>query len=196
MGKFKTEKQTAGVETLYTERLILKELTLDHVTDYQSGFADYEVIRHMNDRVPWPYPANGVRAFLESEVFSNQGRTLWQWGVFLKTDPEKLIGSINLRLSDHDNRGFWLSKDYWGVGLMTEACIKVTEYAFTKLGFKVLKFTNAKGNHRSRRIQEKQGARWLKDSPMKAVDPRYTEAEHWELTKENWKKKTDHEISR
>lgn len=190
------EQQSVQVETLYTQRLILKALTLDHVADYQSGFADYEVIRHMNGRVPWPYPDDGVLTFVETEVLPHQGRTLWQWGLFLKEAPEKLIGSISLRLSDYDNRGFWLAKDYWGRGLMTEACIKVTEYAFTKLEFDVLRFTNAKGNHRSHRIKEKQGARWVKNSPMKAVDPEYTEAEHWELTKENWKKKTGHEISR
>jgi len=180
------------IETLQTERLILSELTLDHQQDYQDGFADYEVIRHMNGLVPWPYPNNGAREFMEQSVLPNQGKTLWTWGLFLKQNPNSLIGTITLRKSAVDNRGFWLAQKYWGKGYMTEAAEAVNAYAFEKLGFEKLLFTNAKGNKRSRRIKEKTGSTLVKILPMDAVDPQYTEAEHWELTKESWKNAKKH----
>ncbi len=175
------------VKTLTTPRLILKEFVADHIADYQEGFADYEVIRHMNGHVPWPYPEDGVLTFFKNEVQPHQGKTLWQWGIFLKENPEKLIGSISIRVSDVDNRGFWLAKPYWGHGYMTEAAEAVTDFAFDALGFEILRFTNAKGNIRSRRIKEKAGAKLVKVIPMKAVDPGYTESERWELKKEDWR---------
>ena len=94
------------IKTFETERLILKELTLEYESDYYEGFANYDVIRHLNNHVPWPYPENGVKDFLEAKVFPYQGKNLWQWGIFLKESPDKLIGSITLRKSDVDNRGF------------------------------------------------------------------------------------------
>ena len=178
------------VQTLETKHLILKELTLEHEADYFEGFVDYEVIRHMNGLVPWPYPEDGVREFLESKVLPHQGKTIWQWGIFLQDNPDKLIGSITIRKSDVDNRGFWLAKPYWGKGYMTEAAEAVTTYAFEALRFNILRFTNARWNIRSRRIKEKLGARLVKVIPMDAVDPSYTEAEHWELSKEEWEKIT------
>lgn len=176
-----------SIETLSTPRLLLKEIKAEHIADYQNGFADYDVIRHMNSRVPWPYPKTGAKDFLESTVFPHQGKTIWQWGIFQKQEPEKLIGSISLRKSDVDNRGFWLAKAYWGHGFMTEATDAATRYAFENLGFTILRFTNAKGNTRSARIKEKQGARYVKTVPLQAVDHDYREAEHWELTKDMWR---------
>jgi RimJ/RimL family protein N-acetyltransferase len=174
------------VKTLSTKRLILRQIDLSYERDYFEGFVDYEVIKHMNGRVPWPYPKNGVREFFEREIIPHQGKTIWQWGIFLKDNPDKLIGSISIRKNDEDNRGFWLAKQFWGHGYMTEASNIVTQFAFEELGFEVLHFTNARGNIRSRRIKEKAGARLVKMSPMKAVDPMYTESEHWELTKTKW----------
>lgn len=176
------------IENFQTDRLLLKELIAEHISDYTEGFLDYEVIRHMNGAVPWPYPENGVKDFLEATVFPFQGKTLWQWGVFLKSDPNKLIGSIVICESDEDNRGFWLAKPYWGQGYMIEALAPITDYAFNELGFDILRFTNARGNAISSRIKERMGARLVDVVPKEFVDSQYTESERWELTKEAWQK--------
>lgn len=187
-----------SVKTLRTKRLILKELTLDHEKDYTEGFVDYEVIRHFTSRIPWPYPENGVRDYMLNEILPNQGQTRWQWGIFLKENPEKLIGSISLQVSEVDNRGFWLARQYWGQGYMTEAAEAVNRFAFEDLGFEILRFTNARGNIGSRRIKEKTGARLVKSIPIEeALDPQYTEAEHWEFTRkewESWRKKNPNQF--
>ena len=71
---------------------------------------------------------------------------------------------------------------------MTEAAKAVNRFAFEDLGFKVLRFTNGKGNIRSRRIKEKAGGRLVAIKPLNNGSPQYTEAEHWELTREEWEK--------
>ncbi len=174
------------VPTLETKRLILKELTLDYVKDYQKQFATYGVIRNIGAMVPWPYPNNGAEVFLKDNVLPKQGKHFWQWGLFLKTDPDTLIGSITLEENDTNNRGFWLGETYWGQGLMTEATDITTDFAFSELDFSVLRFFNAKGNERSRRLKERVGAKFVKLVPLKCTDPTYTESECWELTKEDW----------
>ena len=175
-----------AVQDLETKRLILMELKPKHIDAYQKGFATYDVISQMNSRVPWPYPDGGAKTYLEELVFPHQGKTLWQWGIFTKENPDVLMGSITLSVSDRSNRGFWLAKEFWGRGYMAEATERVTAHAFQELGFEVLRFTNGRGNDRSRRIKEKEGARLVKVEPLEAKDFDFTEVEHWELTKEEW----------
>ncbi len=178
-----------GVPTFETKRLILREVVEADIPSYQKNFADYEIIRHLNAAVPWPYPPNGVETFLRTLIFPNQGKNHWLWGVFLKEQPEELVGCVDLwRQGKPEHRGFWLARRLWGQGLMTEAVRPVMDYAFGPLGFETLIFANALGNARSRRVKEKTGARLLRVESAKFVDPALTQHEIWELTKEEWEK--------
>lgn len=174
------------IPTFETERLLLKPISLDDVEGYEKGFVDYDVIRHLAAHVPWPYPVGGVQDFMENHLLPHQGKSKWCWGIFLRTDQKNLIGSIEIRLSTTDNRGFWLAKKYWGKGYMTEAVDPVMAYAFEELNFEKMVFTNAKGNQRSRRIKEKTGAKFIGLKSAKFTDPQYTDSEVWELTKACW----------
>ncbi len=172
-----------------TERLFLRGITLEDTSSYQKHFVDYEVVRYLADHVPWPYPENGIEEFLKEYILPNQAMSLWMWGIFLKEKPTEVIGAIELcRKGKPENRGFWLGRKFWGKGLMTEAVAPITDYAFTKLGFEKLIFANAVGNIGSRRVKEKSGAKLIGTEPAKFVDPKFTEHELWELTKEDWSK--------
>ena len=173
-----------------TDRLILQGVTIYDVPSYEKHFVDYEVISHLSSAVPWPYPKNGVVEFLNQFIFPNQGKSQWLWGIFEKQNPNELIGVVHLwREGRPEHRGFWLGKPFWGKGYMTEAVEPVMNYAFDSLGFTKLIFANAVGNHKSRRIKEKTGARLIDVRPAKFVNPAYTEHEVWELTKEEWVKR-------
>lgn len=175
------------VPILETKRLILRELVEGDIPAYEKHFIDYEVIRMLTSLVPWPYPENGVHEYLESTVFPNQGNDKWVWAISLKEIPNELIGAIDLwREGTPENRGFWLGRQFWGNGYMTEAALAVTDYAFEELGFETLIFTNAAGNTRSRRIKEKTGAKLVATFPAKFVDPSLKEREIYELKKADW----------
>lgn len=127
--------------------------------------------------------------YIRTEIIPKQGNDKWTWGIFLKENPQELIGAVDLwRKGKPENRGFWLGKKFWGKGLMTEAIIPVMYYAFDILEFETLIFANAAGNSRSRRIKEKTGARLLRLELAKYVDPSYSKREVWELTKQDWYK--------
>ncbi len=181
--------QPIVVPKLITERLLLKAITSADIPNYKKYFVDYEVIKHLSSSVPWPYPEDGVEQYLKLSIFPAQGINRWDWGLFLKEEPQELIGGIGLwRPGVPENRGFWLARKLWGQGLMVEAAQAVNEHAFNELGFEKLIFSNALGNIKSRRIKEKTGAKFLSNRPAKFVDPTIIEAETWEMTKEEWKK--------
>lgn len=171
-----------------TKRLLLKNISLEHLTSYEENFVDYEVIRHLSNIVPWPYPEGGIEDYIKNIILKEQGKSKWVWGIFLQEKPNEIIGAVELlKEGKPEHRGFWLGKKYWGRGIMTEAVYPIIDYAFENFSLEKLIFANAVGNTRSRRIKEKTGSTFLKTTPCSFVDSNLTEQELWELTKKNWK---------
>src|SRR5690606_17264191 len=143
----------------------------------------------LSSAVPWPYPDNGAEYFINNMILPRQGKDRWRFGIFLQENPEELIWAIELwREPIPVNRGLLLGHKCSGQGIMTEAVNPINDYAFDVLGFEKLYFSNAKGNIASRRVKEKNGAKFVKILPATFVDARFTETELWELKKEDWKK--------
>ena len=110
------------------------------------------------------------------------------WAITLKGGDDELIGRIDLLPDDgvsRTQRGFWLSRDHWGRGLMTEAADRVTAYAFLELGWPRLWLGNAEANSASHRVKEKQGATIVDRTPRRYVYGEGT-AVTWLLTREVW----------
>ena len=176
-----------------TKRLFLKEIQLSHTEDYEKHFASWKIIQYMNPQIPYPYPKGGAKDFLQKEILPHQGRDIWMWGLFLKTNEKELIGSISLRRKGNKgNRGFWLANKYQNKGLITEAIPPVLNYAFNELRFNKMIFVNAIENKASRKIKEKTGCRFIKTRPQKFANNKFKTAEIWELTKKNWIKFQKH----
>lgn len=172
--------------SLETRRLRLRPLRLEDADQVQVLFPHWEIVKHLNNKVPWPYPADGARQYYEQVALPAIARgEHWTWSIFLKAEPERLIGSIGLMLGA-DNRGFWLGLPWHGQGLMTEAADAVTDYWFTVLGFKVLRVPKAIANTASRRVSEKQGMRVVEVTERDYVAGRLP-AEVWEITAEEWR---------
>jgi [ribosomal protein S5]-alanine N-acetyltransferase len=173
-----------------TSRLYLRPVAASDVPTVQQLFADYEIIRHLSREVPWPYPAAGARAFVCDVVLPAQGHDRWVWAICPADSPGRLIGMVDLwRPGRPEHRGFWLARHYWGRGLMSEALVPLTNWAFDGIGYQRLILANARGNLPSRRLKEKAGARLLRTEPGEFVDPSYTEREVWELTRDAWNRR-------
>lgn len=170
-----------------TERLILRAHEVSDADSYQNHFSNYNVIRNMAKNVPWPYPTDGAFSYLNCHLLPEQGKTRWDWAITLKNNPKEVIGSIGIwNDSLPGNRGFWLSENHWGKGLMTEATSPIINFAFEVLNFKILILTNASGNKQSRRVKEKSGAVLVSLSEVNYIDETLSESEIWVLTKKAW----------
>lgn len=172
---------------LRTARLLLRPLRLEDAPALQRRFPKWEIVRHLNDRIPWPYPPDGAEAHLREFLPQMDRRECFAWAITLQEQPDELIGRIDLRPEScpGEQRGFWLDETYWGRGLMTEAADRVTEFAFVELGWPSLRLSNAEANTASHRIKEKQGARIVS-----RVRARFVGGEDWKvvwlLTREEW----------
>src|ERR1041384_6640549 len=177
---------SAMIPTLFTARLELRPLELADVEAVQALFPHWEIVQYLANIVPWPYPADGARTFIEQRALPGMERgESWHWTLRPKTDTDRLIGAINLVRSGDTNRGFWISSPWQGQGLMTEAADAVTDYWFDVLKFPLLRVTKAVPNVGSSRISAKQGMRLVSIEERDYVCGRLP-TEIWEITADEW----------
>lgn len=179
---------------LHTPRLLLRPLQLSDAPQTQLLFPHWEIVKHLNAIVPWPYPADGAFTFYRDRALPAIERgDEWHWTLRLKESPQQHIGAISLHRSISlnqnrpDNRGFWLGLPWHGQGLMTEAVIAVNDFWFDVLGFPILRAPKAVGNLASRRISEKTGMRLVATEERDFVSGRQP-SEMWEITADEWHK--------
>ncbi|MBD2795103.1 GNAT family N-acetyltransferase [Xenorhabdus sp. 18] len=172
---------------LETKRLLLKKLAYDDATQIQQKFPHWDIVKYLDSHaVPWPYPDNGAEYFVKKVALpAIQSGKSWVWSIRVKKQPDELIGVIGLYDKQDNNRGFWLSLEQQGQGLMREACEKVTDYWFHVLGQTVLRTQKAGINQRSKKISLAQGERLIKVEEKDYVSGKY-DCEFWEITKEEW----------
>ena len=174
------------IPILHTERLILRPVSLEDAPQVQAIFPQWEIVRYLTHQVPWPYPSDGALTFYRDIAIPAMERgDAWHWTIRLRTDSDRIIGSIGLTRGEHANRGFWLDPLFQHQGLMLEASNCVTDYWFEVLGFPVLRVPKAIANTPSRRISEKQGMRVIVVDERDHVSGRLP-SETWEITREEW----------
>ncbi|QFJ55094.1 GNAT family N-acetyltransferase [Pseudobutyrivibrio xylanivorans] len=76
----------------------------------------------------------------------------------------KPVGTADLMFHfDNDTEcelGYWLGKEYWGQGLMPEACTELLRRAFEDLYVEKVWCGYYQGNEKSKRVQEKLGFKY------------------------------------
>jgi RimJ/RimL family protein N-acetyltransferase len=174
--------------TLDTPRLTLTPLQLTDAPLIQQLFAHWEVVRYLDSRVPWPYPADGALCYVRDVALPAIERgEEWHWMIRVSDDPEQAIGSISLYDQPGNNRGFWLAPQWHGCGYMSEACEVVNRYWFETLDRPVMQVPKAVGNQASRRVSEREGMTLVSVSEARFVSG-VMGKEIWELSREQWLK--------
>jgi RimJ/RimL family protein N-acetyltransferase len=172
--------------TLETPRLLLRPSELADAEKAQVLFPHWEIVRYLDKIVPWPYPPDGAYRWYRDHVLPAMERgEEWHWTLRLRGSPATMIGSIDLRQRENNNRGFWIGLPWQRQGLMTEACEAVTDFWFDVLKFPVLRAPKAVPNIASRRISEKTGMRLIATEEREYVSGRFL-TEIWEITAEEW----------
>ena len=159
----------------------------DDSKNIQTLFPHWEIVKHLSDRIPWPYPKDGATEYVRMilERISASRDEVW---AITERGNDQLIGVMEYLADDTDgsgNRGFWLGLPWHGKGYMTEAVAAFHDYAFGKLHLERLIFCNAINNPASRRIKEKTGATLLGTIDFPHLDGT-RETQRWELTAEAW----------
>ena len=127
--------QSEARQMLETERLVLREMTMDDLSETRKIVCDDETMYAWEGA--WTETEN--IAGLEKQLASYAEHGFGRWAVILKTTGE-FVGMCGLQYTDADGKqvleiGYLFNKAYWKNGYATEAAIACKQYAFDVLGF-------------------------------------------------------------
>lgn len=147
---------------LETERLVLRRPVLGDLNDYYGFYQDPEVRRYIPD-----HPRTYEETRQEVEWFLNghpRNPKLGLWATVHK-ESGKLIGRCGLipwtiEGQEEVEVAYLLIREFWGLGLATEAARSIAAYGFETLHLPRLISLIEPENEASRRVAEKVGMRY------------------------------------
>lgn len=160
---------------LETERLILRPWQKEDVFDLY----EYASVPGVGEMAGWIHHADTAESEKILNMFISGKKTF----ALQSKKTGKVIGSLGIEELDPDpvagekygrEIGYVLSRDYWGMGLMTEAVRTVISWCFDVLGYDYLTCGYFTQNDRSRRVIEKCGFSFFGES---AFETRYGKVE-------------------
>lgn len=121
---------------LETERLILREFTIEDLDLFAWLMAEPEVMRFS---LNGPMNKDQSREYLKKRIIDHYSKYGYGLYAVIQKADNHLIGLIGLisQNIDGENKtelGYRLHPQYWGKGLAKEACLAVCKYAFSELG--------------------------------------------------------------
>ena len=99
-----------------------------------------------------------------TKILENYSKNdFYRWTIVLK-DNNIVLGTIMLNIHDEKAKvagiDYYLRKDYWNKGLMTEAASKVLEFAFDELDLNRIESSGSKNNPATYKVMEHIGLRY------------------------------------
>lgn len=145
-----------------TERLRLRNFTLDDLDDLAEIFGKPQVMKYLGLKGE-PLTKTETETFLLSIIKHWKQHNFGRWAMISKED-DRLIGCSGLRSYEKDIELVYLiDEPEWGKGLATEAAIASLQFGFQNLDFKkIIAFTRPL-NFASRKVMEKIGMRYRKE---------------------------------
>ena len=164
-------------------RLILRPFEESDLRDFNS----YASVPGVGESAGWHHhrtmdeSENILKSFLENK--SN-------FALFHK-EGKKVMGSLGLRAGwicrnekykhlKAKEIGYVVAKDYWGLGLATEAVLAIVSYGFENLGIEAFGIAHFAENAASRRVAEKCGFTYIETGKFysKQLDKHYDDVRH------------------
>ncbi|MGE0076450.1 MAG: GNAT family N-acetyltransferase [Bacteroidales bacterium] len=140
-----------------TERLFLRELTLQDMPNLSLVLSDRESMKHY----PHAFSAEEVKKWIERNIarYKNDGFGLW---AVIRKDDNQFLGDCGITLQNIDGDilpeiGFHIIKSFCNMGYATEAAEACKKYALETLGFKSIYSYSEIGNKPSQRVSAKIG---------------------------------------
>ena len=110
----------------------IRKWILSDARDLAIALSNKKVQDNLRDGLPYPYTEQDGIEYISSMLAADENNTF----AFAVTIDGKVIGSIGAFRQDNIHRqsaelGYYLSEEYWGKGVMTEAVKQLCDYVFT-----------------------------------------------------------------
>ena len=146
--------------TLETERLILNRPTENDLGDLILHLNSDNVFSENTLNIPFPYQNENAEFWIHELV--NKGfeeKKNFTFAIREKENP-KLIGAIGIHLDKVHLKaeiGYWIGKEFWNKGFVTEAVREIIRFGFQDLGLNKIYATHFPHNPASGKIMQNCG---------------------------------------
>jgi ribosomal-protein-alanine N-acetyltransferase len=141
---------------LQTERLVLREYTLEDFTAVHSFASDPEIAKY----VDWgPNTEYDTRSFLEACAISQEAVPRTDFTLAITPRDGVPVGSIGLTVDEHNHGhlGYVVGTEHWGKGYATEAAARLLSHGWETLKLTRVEATCRPANLASARVLAKIG---------------------------------------
>lgn len=142
-----------------TERLVLREITKADVAELFVLRSSKTVMQYIGREPAKSFEE--VEAFIAVIAQAQKNNESILWGMCLREDPSKIIGTICFWQLQPENYkaeiGYILDPEYWGRGIITETIDRVLQYGFSVLKLHKVEAHTSPENIPSCKVLEKNG---------------------------------------
>ncbi|WP_106794868.1 GNAT family N-acetyltransferase [Aquimarina sp. Aq78] len=148
-----------------TERLLLKEITLDDKEEMFQLHSNFDVQKYTGE--PLVESIEEMEQAIQTRIYDYKKYGYGRWATFLKNGMQFVgwAGLAYLPEFDEIDLGYRFSPKYWGMGFATEASHAILRYGFDKLELRRIIAIAMKENIASIRVMEKVGMEFDKFAP-------------------------------
>ncbi|MDY8137492.1 GNAT family N-acetyltransferase [Aquimarina sp. 2201CG5-10] len=148
-----------------TERLLLKEITLDDVEEMFLLHSNADVQKYTGE--PLVESIEKMEQLIQTRIKNYEKYGYGRWATFLKKEMQFIgwAGLAYLPEFDEIDLGYRFLPKYWGMGFATEVSHAILRYGFDKLELKRIIAIAMKENKASIRVMEKVGMQFDKFAP-------------------------------
>jgi len=148
-----------------TERLILKEITLDDKEQLFKLYSNLEVHKYTGE--PLVESMDEMEKAIKIRISDYAKYGYGRWATFLKNGMQFVgwSGLAYLPEFDEIDIGYRFFPEYWGLGIATEASRAILTYGFDQLDLERIIAIAMKENKASIKVMEKIGMQFDKFSP-------------------------------
>lgn len=171
---------------LKTKRLILRPFQLTDAPDLQQLIGNYEVSKTLLI-VPYPYVDGEAERFINSTLEETNRDTEMHWAITL---DKNLIGGSGLKMKSEEKTitvGYWLGKDFWGKGYMTEALREIINFAFQSTPAERVEACHFASNPASGKVMLKAGMKFteIRTQCYETMEGKQ-DGLHYSISKSQW----------
>jgi ribosomal-protein-alanine N-acetyltransferase len=116
--------------------VILRKLHPSDAGDVHSKFYKQEILKWIFFQPKKDFSINDQKEWIKKTLVKIKKHKSYVFGITLP-DQKDIIGIISLEKFNWENKnaqiGYWISKEYWGKGLMPKAVSLILHFAFRKL---------------------------------------------------------------
>ena len=150
---------------LETERLLLREISLDDTSDMFRLHSNAKVQKFTGD--PLIASVEDMEQAIQTRINNYKKYGYGRWATFIKSDMQFIgwSGLAYLPEFDEIDLGYRFLPKYWGMGYATEASHAILRYGFDQLKLNKIIAIAMKQNKASIKVMEKVGMEFEKLAP-------------------------------